>query len=114
MRLFGGDTISNLMTRFNMPEDVPLQHGLVTRAIEQAQIKVEGYNFDIRKHLVEYDDVLNKQREIVYKRRRKTLESTNTDTFLKDEMLGRLTNAVHTIVTMKQTQAELENISVDQ
>lgn len=114
MRLFGGETISNLMTRFNMPEDVPLQHGLVTRAIEQAQIKVEGYNFDIRKHLVEYDDVLNKQREIVYKRRRKTLEATHADTYLKDEMIGRLSTSVHTIVAMKQTQAEIENISVDQ
>ncbi len=114
MRLFGGETISNLMTRFNMPEDVPLQHALVTRAIEQAQIKVEGYNFDIRKHLVEYDDVLNKQREIVYKRRRKTLEATHEDTYLKDEMITRLGTAVHTIVTMKQTQAEVENISVDQ
>src|ERR1035437_3651632 len=71
MRLFGGDTISGLMTRFNMPENVPLQHPLVSRAIEQAQIKVEGYNFDIRKQLVEYDDVLNKQREIVYSRRKK-------------------------------------------
>lgn len=114
MRLFGGETISNLMTRFNMPEDVPLQHGLVTRAIEQAQIKVEGYNFDIRKHLVEYDDVLNKQREIVYKRRRKTLEATHADTYLKDEMIGRLSTSVHTIVAMKQTQEEIENISVDQ
>ncbi|HSW98116.1 MAG TPA: preprotein translocase subunit SecA [Candidatus Saccharimonadales bacterium] len=114
MRLFGGETISNLMTRFNMPEDVPLQHALVTRAIEQAQIKVEGYNFDIRKHLVEYDDVLNKQREIVYKRRRKSLEATHSDTYLKDEMIARLTASVHTIVSMKQTQAEVENISVDQ
>ena len=76
MRLFGGDTISGLMTRFNMPENVPLQHPLVSRAIEQAQIKVEGYNFDIRKHLVEYDDVLNKQREIIYSRRRTILEAS--------------------------------------
>src|SRR4029079_1066926 len=75
MRLFGGDTIANLMTRFNMPENVPLQHSLVSRAIEQAQRKVEGFNFDIRKHLVEYDDVLNKQREIIYARRRKMLET---------------------------------------
>jgi preprotein translocase subunit SecA len=74
MRIFGGDTISNLMTRFNMPENMPLQHMIVSRAIEQAQSKVEGFNFDIRKHLVDYDDVLNKQREIIYKRRRKILE----------------------------------------
>ena len=76
MRLFGGDRIAGLMTRFNMPEDVPLEHSLVTRSIENAQVKVEGFNFDTRKHLVEYDDVLNKQREIIYGRRRKILEST--------------------------------------
>ena len=64
MRLFGGDRIAGLMTRFNMPEDVPLTHGLVSKAIENAQVKVEGFNFDIRKHLVEYDDVLNKQRRL--------------------------------------------------
>lgn len=74
MRIFGGETISNLMTRFNMPENMPLQHMIVSRAIEQAQSKVEGFNFDIRKHLVDYDDVLNKQREIIYKRRRRILE----------------------------------------
>lgn len=114
MRLFGGETISNLMTRFNMPEDMPLQHPLVTRAIEQAQIKVEGYNFDIRKHLVEYDDVLNKQREIIYKRRRSILEATHATTYLKDEMLARLDNAVVVLVNMKHSQAEMENVSVDQ
>lgn len=73
MRIFGGEQISNLMTAFNFPEDQPLSHALVSRAIEQAQVKVEGFNFDIRKHLVEYDDVLNKQREIVYTMRRKIL-----------------------------------------
>jgi len=73
MRIFGGEQISNLMTFFNFPEDQPLSHPMVSRAIEQAQIKVEGFNFDIRKHLVEFDDVLNKQREIIYGRRRKIL-----------------------------------------
>ena len=101
MRLFGGDTISGLMTRFNMPEDVPLQHPLVSRAIEQAQIKVEGYNFDIRKHLVDYDDVLNKQREIVYKRRQAVLESgKNTSDELKKEILEKIHNSVSAIVAM--------------
>lgn len=79
MRLFGGDTIANIMTRFNMPEDVPLSHPLVSRAIEQAQVKVEGFNFDIRKHLVDYDDVLNKQREIIYARRQKVLRASQDD-----------------------------------
>jgi preprotein translocase subunit SecA len=73
MRIFGGEQISNLMTFFNLPEDQPLSHSMVSRAIEQAQVKVEGFNFDIRKHLVDFDDVLNKQREIVYSLRRKML-----------------------------------------
>lgn len=66
MRIFGGEKIASLMTRFNMPEDTPLTHPLVSRVIEQIQVKVEGHNFDIRKNLVEYDDVINKQRKIVY------------------------------------------------
>lgn len=76
MRLFGGDKIAGIMTRFNMPEDVPLEHPLVSKSIENAQVKVEGFNFDTRKHLVEYDDVLNKQREIIYGLRRQILESS--------------------------------------
>jgi preprotein translocase subunit SecA len=100
MRLFGGDTISGLMTRFNMPENVPLQHPLVSRAIEQAQIKVEGYNFDIRKHLVEYDDVLNKQREIIYSRRKKTLETDSKADDLKIEILEKIHASIAAIVTM--------------
>src|SRR3990167_1476530 len=76
MRIFGGDQISKLMTTLKMPEDVPLEHPMVSKAIEQAQVKVESFHFDSRKHLVEYDDVMNKQREIIYKRRRQVLEST--------------------------------------
>jgi len=77
MRIFGGEQISKLMTFFNFPEDQPLSHPMVSKAIEQAQVKVEGYNFDIRKHLVDFDDVLNKQREIVYNLRRDILVSLN-------------------------------------
>ncbi len=73
MRIFGGEQISNLMTFLNFPEDQPLTHPMVSKAIEQAQIKVEGFNFDIRKHLVDFDDVLNKQREIIYSLRKKIL-----------------------------------------
>ncbi len=73
MRLFGGDRIKGMMNMLNMPEDMPIENGLITRSIESAQKKVEGRNFDIRKHLVEYDDVMNVHREIVYKRRRKFL-----------------------------------------
>lgn len=73
MRIFGGEQISNLMTFFNFPEDQPLTHSMVSKAIEQAQVKVEGFNFDIRKHLVDFDDVLNKQRDIIYSLRKKML-----------------------------------------
>ena len=79
MRIFGGDKIASLMTRFNMPEDTPLTHPLVSKSIEQIQVKVEGYNFDIRKNLVEYDDVINKQRQIIYKLREETLKNSTTN-----------------------------------
>ena len=74
MRIFGGDNISNLMTRFNMPENEALTHPLVSKVLEQIQVKVEGYNFDVRKSLVEYDDVINKQRKIIYSLRDGTLQ----------------------------------------
>lgn len=101
MRLFGGDRISGLMTRFNMPEDVPLEHPLVSRSIEHAQVKVEGFNFDIRKHLVEYDDVLNKQREIIYKLRHDILTQADAqDSFTKDEVLERVDKSIDTFVNL--------------
>ncbi len=100
MRLFGGETISGLMTKFNMPEDTPLQHPLVSRAIEQAQIKVEGYNFDIRKHLVEYDDVINKQREIIYTRRQNLLKTDEKSSELKEDTLNKIHDNISQIVLM--------------
>ena len=78
MRIFGGEQISKMMTFLNFPEDQPLTHSMVSKAIEQAQVKVEGFNFDIRKHLVDFDDVLNKQRQIVYDLRRKMLYGSQT------------------------------------
>jgi preprotein translocase subunit SecA len=87
MRIFGGEQISKLMTFFNLPEDQPLSHAMVSKAIEQAQVKVEGFNFDIRKHLVDFDDVLNKQREIIYALRQKMLFAIDDpETFQKTIM----------------------------
>ena len=74
MRIFGSDRISGLMQRLGMEEGVPIEHGMVTRAIERAQRQVEAQNFAVRKHLLEYDDVMNKQREAVYTLRREILE----------------------------------------
>jgi preprotein translocase subunit SecA len=74
MRIFGSERISGLMQRLGMEEGVPIEHGMVTRAIERAQRQVEAQNFSIRKHLLEYDDVMNKQRESVYGLRKQLLE----------------------------------------
>jgi preprotein translocase subunit SecA len=82
MRIFGSDRISGLMQRLGMEEGEPIEHGMVTRAIERAQKQVEAQNFATRKHLLEYDDVMNKQRENVYALRRQILEGQVT---LEDE-----------------------------
>src|SRR4051794_29017229 len=70
MRRFGSDRISSMMERLGMEEDVPIEHSVITKSIENAQVKVEGHNFDIRKHVVQYDDVMNKHREVIYADRR--------------------------------------------
>ncbi len=74
MRRFGGDKMKNMMTTLGLPEDEPIVNSLISKTIESAQSKIEGFNFDIRKHVLEYDDVMNKQREVVYRKRRTTLE----------------------------------------
>ena len=73
LRIFGAERIQGLMTRLGMEEGEPIEHRLITRAIANAQSKVEGHNFDVRKHLLEYDDVMNKQREVIYAQRREVL-----------------------------------------
>jgi preprotein translocase subunit SecA len=75
MRIFGSERMKNMMERLGIPDDMPIENGLVSRSIESAQHKVEGHNFDIRKHLLEYDDVLNKHREGFYRRRHEMLLS---------------------------------------
>ncbi|MFA6353043.1 MAG: SEC-C metal-binding domain-containing protein, partial [Candidatus Paceibacterota bacterium] len=74
LRIFGGDRIKSMMNRMNMPDDVPIESSLIGKVVDEAQKKVEGMNFDIRKHLLEYDDVLNKQRKAVYRKRQNILE----------------------------------------
>ncbi len=90
LRIFGSDRISGLMERLGMEEDQPIEHKMITKAIENAQRKVEAHNFDIRKHLLEYDDVMNKQREVIYEQRRQVLEGESLkDMFFEmaDEVL---------------------------
>ncbi len=74
MRIFGSDRIKNVMERLGLPDDMPIENGFISKSLESAQKKVEGHNFDIRKHLVEYDDVINKHREVIYKKRRNILD----------------------------------------
>ena len=90
MRIFGSDRISGLMDKFGMEEDVPIENRMVTRAIENAQKRVEAHNFEIRKHLLEYDDVMNKQRSEVYSFRREILQGTH----LRDRLLSMIENVV--------------------
>ncbi|MEK7665122.1 MAG: preprotein translocase subunit SecA [Patescibacteria group bacterium] len=73
MRIFGGDKIKSVMTALNMPEDQPIQANMISGALESAQQKIEGFNFDARHHLLEYDDVMNKHREVIYKKRNEIL-----------------------------------------
>jgi len=73
MRVFANDVVKRMMNRFGIPEDEPIENSLITRTLESAQTKIEGFNFDARKHVLEYDDVLNFQRKIVYERRRAAL-----------------------------------------
>jgi preprotein translocase subunit SecA len=95
MRIFGGDRIMGLMERLGMEEGVPIEHGMVTRAIERAQKQVEGRNFEARKHLLEYDDVMNKQRESIYTLRRSILEGREGKEYIlnaADEIVDYLVN----------------------
>ena len=83
LRIFGGERISNLMDKLNIEEDEPIEHVFITKAIGNAQKKVEGYHFDIRKHVLEYDDVMEKQRSIIYSRRRDILGDEVHDLILE-------------------------------
>lgn len=94
MRLFGGEKVRSMVETLGMPEDEPLEHGLLTRSIEGAQRKVEGRNFSIRKHVLQYDDVMNKQREIIYGERQRVLEGEN----LRGHIMNMLDNVVQDAV----------------
>jgi preprotein translocase subunit SecA len=96
LRIFGGERIGSIMERLGLEDGEPIEHNLISRAIENAQTKVEGHNFDIRKHLLEYDDVMNQQREVIYRQRRDLLRGENIhDTIL--EMISEKADAIAAI-----------------
>lgn len=84
MRIFGSDRIKNLMGKFGVPEDQPIENQMVSRAIESAQAKIEGFHFDARKHVLEYDDVMNAHRETVYRKRNEILEKTDLEKIFQE------------------------------
>jgi preprotein translocase subunit SecA len=94
MRRFGGDRVKNLMKTLRMPEDEPIEHGIISSSIQQAQTKIEGFNFDIRKRVLEYDDVVNKQREVIYRQRAQLLENAN----LKEQVEKLIAEEIEEVV----------------
>jgi preprotein translocase subunit SecA len=80
LRIFGGERITGIMEKLGMPDGEPIEHNMISRAIENAQARVEGHNFEIRKQLLEYDDVMNQQREVIYRQRREALNGKSLKT----------------------------------
>ncbi|MFA5880725.1 MAG: preprotein translocase subunit SecA [Eubacteriales bacterium] len=96
MRLFGSDNISSLMDKLGMEEDMPIEHSFITKSIETAQKRVENRNFDIRKQVLEYDDVMNKQREVIYEQRRRVLLDENLKETITQMIETMIDNSLET------------------
>ena len=117
LRIFGGDRIQNLMKAVNFPEDVPITSTMVSKAVNQAQQKVEGTNFDIRKHLLEYDDILNKQRGAIYARRDEMIRSGENNKVLKsvrsilESVIERVKQGLETLPEQSERDKQMEEIS---
>jgi len=108
LRIFGSDRIAGIMDKLGMEEDEPIEHTMISKAIENAQRKVEGHNFDIRKHLLEYDDVMNMQRGVIYKQRREVLGSDNVKSIIDDMLLDLCAALAHELCDEKFPSEEWE------
>lgn len=115
MRIFGGERMRGMMDRLGLPADQPITHSLITRSIESAQKRVEGHNFDIRKRVVEYDDVMNKHREVLYRKRRRILvlesqilKSPHESHWLHDEILELMTEDEQAVYERKVKKYSLD------
>ena len=107
LKIFGGDIITSIFERGNLPEDLPIEVKLVAKTIENAQSKVEGRNFSIRKHILSYDDVMNIQRDIIYSERRKVLDGEN----IRENIVSMLSESVDMIVDTYRQEIENGTIS---
>jgi preprotein translocase subunit SecA len=136
MRRFGGPAVARVMDRLGVDEDIPIEHDMVTRALQNAQIRVEGHNFDVRKHLLEYDDVVNQQRQVIYEQRRLVLSEANlrplivqiletqideyvdghTQGYEEDWALRELHQAIHGLIGLPPTHgvAKWETMGTDE
>lgn len=113
MRRFGGDKLKGMMDSLGLPEDQPIQNAIISRTIESAQSKIEGYNFDMRKHVLDYDDVMNKQREVVYKKRKEVLAASE----VKQELLGYIDEEIERTISVhcvgEDYEWEVEKIATE-
>jgi preprotein translocase subunit SecA len=119
MRIFAGDRVRAIMDRLKMPEGEAIEAGIVTRSIESAQRKVEGHNFDMRKQLLEYDDVSNDQRKVIYQQRNEILESVDVAASIANLRKGAITDVVRTFVPANSLEeqwdlATLERVLTDE
>ncbi len=111
MRLFGGGRVSSLMETLGIPADQPIEHGLINRTIEAAQKKIEGLNFDTRKHVLEYDDVMNKQRTVIYKKRREILDAPEK---LDEQILELIEKEINDVVSFHFAQETIDRNEIHQ
>ncbi len=114
MRIFNGERLQRIMNTLKVPDDEPITARMVTRAIESAQRKVEGHNFDIRKHLLEYDDVMNQQRTYVYSLRRRILENNNVDEVVIEMLSDNVSDLLDTFAPVdgKKSQWDLDGLAL--
>ncbi len=104
MRIFGGDRVKRMMDTMGLAEDQPIEHSLISKTIESAQKKIEGMNFDLRKHVLDFDDVLNKQREVIYRKRRKILKG---EMDLKEDILAAIDEQISEIVNTVESSEDI-------
>lgn len=113
MRRFGGDKLKDMMDSLGLPEDQPIQNAIISRTIESAQSKIEGYNFDMRKHVLDYDDVMNKQREVVYKKRKELLAATEVTQELQGYVEEEIERTISVHCAGEDYAWEIEKITAE-
>jgi preprotein translocase SecA subunit len=110
MKRFGGPAVAGIMSRLGVDEDTPIEHDMVSRAIASAQVRVEGFNFDLRKHILEYDDVVNQQRQVIYDQRRLVLSEANLKPIILDILKEELSSTVDAYTAGDEEEWDLKSL----